>query len=241
MKTKLLLSTLFIFAGLFAFSQNLVVMHDGVDLEPNEVIQVIDEATVTELVVHFDIKNTSSSTIETNVTRYLVTLSSGHVHTFCWAGLCYAPPTVTSPNTVNIDGGTVHEDDFSGHINPYGNEGTSVVAYTFFDVNNPSDSVQVVVEYLAGTVGVEDFAAEKLNVSTYPNPASDVLTFTVDAENNDLITYELLSITGATVRTEATIETNVKFNVSDLSEGLYLYRVSTDKDIIKTGRVVIKH
>jgi len=241
MKTKLLLITLLVVTSLFTFAQNLVIMHEGVDLEPNEVIQVIGEASATELVVEFDIKNTSASTIETNVTRYLVSLASGHVHTFCWAGLCYAPPTVTSPNTVNIEGGVVHEDDFSGHINPYNNVGTSIVAYTFFDVNNPTDTVQVVVQYLAGTVGMGELDKEKLEVSTYPNPASDVITFAVNAEVSDAITYELLSITGATIRTEVTVEPEVQFNVSDLTEGLYLYRVSSDKEMIKTGRVVIKH
>jgi hypothetical protein len=43
------------------------------------------------------------------------------------------------------------------------------------------------------------------------------------------------------VKKEATQQNNLKFNVTDLNEGLYLYRVSTDKNILKTGRVIIKH
>ena len=241
MKTKLLFIALLVGASLITFAQSLVVMHEGEALEPNAVVQIPGEETAPELVVEFDVQNTSSSTIEANITRYQVSLANGHIHTFCWAGLCYAPNTVTAPNTVQIDGGTVHENDFSGHINPYGNVGTSTIAYTFFDVNNPNDSVQVVVQFLAGTVGVTDLNKEDLEVSTYPNPATDVLNFNINTELNEVVTYELLNITGSIVRSEDAQSNNAKFNVSDLAEGLYIFRVSTEKEIIKTGRVVIKH
>lgn len=241
MKTKLLFIALFLGASLLTFAQSLVIMHDGVELEPNEVIQVAGEATAPELVVEFDVKNTTSGDIEANVQRYEMPLYEGHTGTFCWAGLCYPPFIGLSPNTVVIPGGVVHEDDFSGHVNPYGVIGTTVIAYTFFDVNNTNDSVQVVVQYLAGTVGVNQMTAENTEVSIYPNPVSDVLNINIDAEFNEAVTCELLSITGSTVKKNVSQQSNVKFDVTDLSEGLYLYRVSSEKNIIKTGRVVIKH
>ncbi len=241
MKTKLLFITLFTAASLFTFAQSLVIMHEGEDLNPNEVLQVAGEATAAELVIEFDVKNTSSSTIETNVQRYETILFAGQVSTFCWAGLCYPPFVGLSPNTVSIDGGSIHENDFSGHLNPNGNIGTSIIAYTFFDVNNENDSVQIVVQFLAGTVGMEDISKEAIEVSTYPNPATDVLNLNMNTELNEVVTYELLNITGSVVRTETAQRNNAKFYVSDLAEGLYIYRVSSEKEIIKTGRVVIKH
>jgi len=244
MKTKLLFIALLAGASLFTYAQSLVLMHDGIDLEPNEVMQVIGEATATELVIELDVKNTKTNvadSINVYVQLYENPLFTGHVGTFCWAGLCYPPFVGLSPNGVYIHANSIHENDFSGHLNPNGNIGTSVIAYTFFDVNNPNDSVQVVVQYLAGTVGIADLNKEKLEVSTYPNPATDVLNFNINSELNDVKTYELLNITGSVVRSEATQQNKTKFNVSDLAEGLYIYRVSSEKEIIKTGRVVIKH
>ncbi len=241
MKTKLLFIALLAGASLFSYAQSLVLMHEGTDIEPNAVLQVLGDETAAELMIELDVKNTSSETIETNVTRYLVTLISGHIGTFCWSDQCYAPNTVTSPNTINIAGGTVHENDFSGHLNPLGNIGNSTIAYTFFDVNNPSDSVQVVVEYKAGTASIGDLNREKFEVSTYPNPATDVLNFSINSEVNEIVTYELLNITGSIVRSEVTRQNETEFNVSELAEGLYIYRVSSEKEIIKTGRVVVKH
>ena len=77
MKTKLLFITLLTVASLFTFAQNLVIMHEGEDLNPNEVLQVVGEATAPELVIEFDVKNTSSNTIEANVQRYETILFAG--------------------------------------------------------------------------------------------------------------------------------------------------------------------
>ena len=51
MKTKLLFIALFLGASLFTFAQSLVIMHEGVELEPNEIIQVGGEATAPELLL----------------------------------------------------------------------------------------------------------------------------------------------------------------------------------------------
>jgi len=240
MKTKLLFITLMVGASLFTFAQSLVLIHEGVELEPNEILE-IEGGTSAELVVELDVKNTSSLTIETNVQRYEELLFEGHVSTFCWDSLCYPPWVGLGPNPVPIPGGVTYENDFSGHLNPMGIVGTSIIKYTFFDVNNPNDSVQVVVQYLADTAGIADLNREKLEVSTYPNPSNDVLNFSINTEINEVVTYELLNITGSIVRSEATQQNKTKFNVSDLAEGLYIYRVSTEKEIIKIGRIVIKH
>jgi len=97
------------------------------------------------------------------------------------------------------------------------------------------------VKFRTSELWSQEFANEKPEVSTYPNPATDVLNFNINSELNNVKTYELLNITGAIVRSEATEKNNTEFNVSDLAEGLYIYRVSTEKEIIKTGRVVIKN
>lgn len=241
MKTKLLFLTLFIGASLFTVAQSLVLIHEGEALEANATITVSGEPTDVELVVELDVENTSSANIDTYVQRYEIDVFAGTVNTFCWAGLCYPPFVGLSPSGVVIDGGTVYEADFSGHLNPNGTEAISKIGYTFFDFNNPNDSVHVIVNYATIPTSVGELNSEEIEVSTYPNPASDVLNLNLNSNINTEITFELLSITGATVRSEVSQQNNVKFNVSDLAEGLYLYRVSTNRDIVKTGRVVIKH
>lgn len=243
MKTKLLFIALLVGASLLSFAQNLVLHYDGQALEPNETVVILGEETASELVIELEVENVSAGDIETNLQRYETDIMAGHVNTMCWAGQCYPPFVGLPPNTVVIAGGTTTslEDGFSGHVQPGGIVGTSTIAYTFFDVNNSNDSVQVIVKFAAGTTGIDDLNTQSLEVSTYPNPATDVLNFNIDTELNEVVTYELLNITGSVVRSEAAQSNSAKFNVSDLAEGLYIYRVSTDKEVLKTGRVVIKH
>lgn len=243
MKAKFIFITLMVGASLITFAQSLVLHHEGEILEPNAEIIIEGAHTASELIFEAEVENISNGEIEVNVQRYEFDLNSDHINTMCWAGQCYSPFTGLPPNTVLLPaGGTISpEDAFSGHLQPNGTIAISTIAYTFFDVNNPNDSVRVVVQYAAGTWGISDSNNEEVEVLTYPNPATDVINFNIKTDINEVITYEVLNITGVVVRSKAAKSNNAKFSVSDLAEGLYIYRVSSDKKIIKSGRVVIKH
>jgi len=98
--------------------------------------------------MNFDISNISEEDLNVRVRRTEISLIQGTVNVFCWAGLCYPPFVDESPNSVIIPSGTIHSDDFSAHYNPNSMIGTSTIMYTFFDDNNPSDSVCFIAEFI---------------------------------------------------------------------------------------------
>ena len=77
------------------------------------------------------------------------------------------------------------------------------------------------------TLSVEDFLNSNFSVS--PNPAKDLITIT----NSDNISVNSISITdlnGRTVKQNTySNETNVQVNISDLSSGVYMMNITSDK------------
>lgn len=99
-----------------------------------------------EIVSHIQVTNTSANPIEVKVVREEISMTPGTSHQFCWASACFPPDTDTSTTAETIPpGATSHE--FSGHLSPSGTFGLSLIKYTFFDINNPSDAVSIVVVY----------------------------------------------------------------------------------------------
>lgn len=85
--------------------------------------------------------------------------------------------------------------------------------------------------------------AEELNkaansVKVYPNPASDVVNFSIDY--NKASTVNVMDITGKLVATTSFHLGNAQLDARSLNAGVYLYQiVDTDGVVVKTGKVTI--
>lgn len=75
-----------------------------------------------------------------------------------------------------------------------------------------------------GTTSTQDF--EKLGLSMYPNPVSNVLNI-VAANGNDIQNIMVTDINGRTVKQATTSQVNV----SDLAQGTYLVKVTTTQGV----------
>ncbi len=89
------------------------------------------------------------------------------------------------------------------------------------------------IKVTAGTSGVENIVSN--NVSLYPNPATDLLNVTVK-ENS---TFELIDITGKTVLLR-TVEGTSSINISKLSSGMYLAKVTSESGLTEISKVLVK-
>lgn len=79
----------------------------------------------------------------------------------------------------------------------------------------------------SSTASVNDFLASKLSV--FPNPANDMVTIS-NGENILINGVEIVDVNGRTVKlSKYEGVTEAKINISDLSSGLYLMNVSSDK------------
>ena len=240
MKTKLLFTIAFILAAGFAFSQNLVLSHDGEALEPDAQITVQGSAADPEIVVELDVTNNGTTTLEVVCQRYELDMVTGSLSAICWGGLCYGPGTSLSPLSTTIDPGATIENDFSGHYYPYMNEGISTIAYTFFDADNPNDSVMVTVLFDGLMVGVEELSKFD-RLAVYPNPANDYIKVELNTETSEEVSMQLIDVTGAVVSQLTTSANSTRINTTGLAEGIYMYRAHVNGQLIATKKIVVKH
>ncbi len=190
-----------------------------------------------EVVSHNAVVNTGTAPMTVKVTRRIIVDNASFDNAICWQ-LCYLPTTDTTPDPLVLNpGDTVL--NFSGHLYPNGNLGTTTIEYIFYDVDNPSNQWSYEVEYNVFGVGLEE---NELAVSApYPNPANDVVRF--DIQNAEPATIEVYDMLGKIVaqRTVSAREGEVTLRVQHLQPGLYFCTVrSQNGDAVQTKRLVIQ-
>lgn len=84
----------------------------------------------------------------------------------------------------------------------------------------------------AAVLGARTFTSQ--TVALYPNPAYDHFTITAPAKS-----VEIYSVTGQLVKTFGKTDTGFSFNVSDLSKGIYLVKI-TDSNNAQSIKKLIK-
>ena len=113
--------------------------------------------------------------------------------------------------------------------------GYFVVQITLDDQGNPASSTHISNESQCCT-SVEEIIALGQNV-VYPNPTNDVLRVRT---GGDVYTFDILDLSGRTVASHALTYDGQSVDVSNLTSGLYVYRmVTTDGRIAHTGRVSV--
>jgi hypothetical protein len=241
MKTKLLFTLLVLFASGQLFSQSLVLFYEGEQLEPNAEITKQGPVSEYEIIAYFDVQNTGSSTISAHCQRYEIDMVPGALSALCWGELCYAPTQNISIEPMTFQPNETLLEVFSGHYYPNGNAGISTIAFTFFDMDNPNDSVHVTILFDAMITGINDRDRAD-DIRVYPNPASDYLEVELNREKADEnITIQLVNANGAVVRELIAGSQRNRINTSELAEGLYMYRALSNGELIASEKVIIKH
>jgi len=135
--------------------------------------------------------------------------------------------------------------DFRGFYWPYNEEGTSTITYVYFDVLDPDHKVSLTIEYTAeDTQGFEEEDALADFSHAFPNPANSMVNFeyelSPDVQEARIVISNLL---GTTIREIPVSKENgsITIDVSDLTEGLYLYSVIINDRSKLTRKLVVKH
>lgn len=106
---------------------------------------------------------------------------------------------------------------------------------------NPCISHGDSCQYSTICSAIEEFVGIK-NVSVYPNPATDLVNITIETEKQMNLSFSLVNILGVEVKRETPQQlikgkNNLQLSVKDLSEGIYLLRISDG--IKSTGKTVL--
>lgn len=249
MKKLLFLPVLFF--SIEAAAQNSIQLSNYDDsgiISPNSAILLGTNAS-SQTKYNVDVRNTSGSTKKYLAKRYDLTLNSGAVAYYCFAGSCYGPGTIESPDTLLLGAGQAASQNT---INPFYiltadlDEGSvigySQVRYTFFDPFNVSDSAQITFLYNS-PVGILESKKNLGTFSLYPNPSEGTSNLLIHAPSAFQGKIQVYNALGDLISEQNTAfnqgQNKVELSLGNASPGVYLVSIRSGNST-STKRLVIK-
>jgi len=241
MKKKLLFGIFALAACYNGYSQSLTLADSTGPIANNANITRQGHVNDDEITSHIFVRNTTSSPIDVIVRKVEISLISGSMNTFCW-GLCFPPNVYESP-ALTVNANTTDSSDFSGHYNPLGFAGASIIRYVFFNQANSSDSVCVNITYNALEVGVQNQTAKNILSGAFPNPANNTVNFDYSIKQENESSVIIRNLPGSVVKKSilANAEGKLTIFTGDLPEGIYFYSLDVDGKTMTTRKLIIRH
>ncbi len=220
------------------FELNGYVYADG-----EEVVCVEKDLMMGEIAQEFQIHNVSENDINVVVMKEELLSMEGVENTFCW-GLCFGPNTLVSPPLLLKADSISRPGGFSVHakFDPYYTgdpaqwiQGSVVVKYTAYDLDNEDDKVSLVVRFVSDLSSVDE---NQMSLGhAYPNPASSMVRFDVSCE--DAASVVLYNVTGCEVMRQNVENGQVVLSVSDFEDGIYLCNLVVNGRVVRTEKFVV--
>jgi len=240
MKKLITIFISFTLLSFLALGQNIAILdHSGSDVSNDTIIHQ-SPTTSDEITQELSIVNNNTGSIEIMVRKVEVELVSGTMNYFC-LNQCYPSNIYESTSPITIAAGATLDGTagFSYHYFANSIDGTTMITYTFYDNDNPGDSVQVTVKFVIGQNSIDEtFIANSIS-DIYPNPATDILNIDYNVNTNSSL--KIYNLIGSEIKTVSLSNSASKasVNVSDLVNGVYFYSFISKSNILKQGRFVI--
>jgi hypothetical protein len=100
-----------------------------------------------------------------------------------------------------------------------------------------TQGVQQPYEILVIT-GIEEAQGISLEISTYPNPVSDVLTLKVENYKSENLTYQLYDVHGSLLQNGEIVLNETIIQTENLAPAVYYLKVSDDQKEVKTFKII---
>ncbi len=243
MRRNILVFLILFFFSFSASAQSFRVIHGSDTLYNGDETFVYEDTTLGKVSYAFlDLHNTSMDDKAVQVRKQELSLVSGSENYFCWVQ-CYPPSVYETTVSLTVDAQTVIK-EFEGEYLANGNLGTSRIMYTFFDDDNPGDSVAVIVNYVGTGVAIEQPSYESELSAAYPNPADDQVSFKYNLPPSVKDARVVIrNVIGKVVKEGALSGElgELTIDVSSLNDGVYFYSYILDEQTIITRRLVIQH
>jgi hypothetical protein len=247
---KVLLNTLLLF-GTASFAQNTILIKNAANsqsIAPNSIIEMATTANANHQIT-FDVTNTGSTQQTYKAKRYDVTLNAGADAYFCFAGTCYGPSTLVSPDNLVLNAGQ-SASQLAGNYNMLvadldegSTVGLSVIKYTFFNVNTAADSVQLTVRYNGAPTNIKENGLNIQHVMLSPNPASQNSILNIKASGNSSAKISIYNSLGSIVSEEKAElikgENKINLSLSNLNSGIYFVNIENNTGKL-TKRLIVK-
>ncbi len=230
-------------AAITVHAQDLYLSWEGKKLD--SVKTIWGEPKADEFVFSAMVHNATATSMLIKVRRTEVSVLDSTTNYIYW-GTTY-PSDVDEPDSTVfvLASGSTDTSWFSAYYNPNNKIGTSLVEYTFFNVNNEEQNVKILVKYWASPEGVSDHPFSAGNFSNiYPNPASRTVSIDYSlSPAAQLAQLKIFNLFGNVVK-EARLERGagkLSVNISDLKGGIYFYAIIVNGHVLKTKKLIIQH
>ena len=187
-KFVLLFSAITLFSTLI-FAQHLTLSDVDGAVANQEVKTVSGFATDYMFSSFVWVTNNYSDSLCIKAKKTEISTFENSTNSFCW-DVCYSPSVFVSTGYKKIAPAETFK-LFSGDFFPNESAGTAVIRYTFFDMNNPNDSVCYIVNFVSNNIPqvIADFESEatSLEMSSIDNGHLDTLSTNFAVINNPLV------------------------------------------------------
>jgi len=206
------------------------------------IVDVTDLEAFETVSNEYFVRNNSTEDLAIKMRMEAVELVEGAEYSFCALGSCYPPGVNETVREFEIAAQTTVGDDgvFTGHYHPKNHAGNSLIRYTFFNVDDLNDTISFNISFVDITA-VNNIDEDAI-ISAYPNPASEVLYINYDLKtiaNGQLNVYNVLGEKMMSQEINSS-KGRLELNVSELSEGIYLYNFQSGNLQSKTYKVLVK-
>lgn len=208
---------------------------------PDTIVGKYTEGIIEEKLI---ITNSGTNSMSMHVYRNTIDMPGNSVNYYCWGPNCFPPTTSLSTDPVFLESGK-SDSSFISYLEPYQEEGITIIDYSFFDELGSGDSLNL--RFVFKTVPPPASTNELINptklYSIVPNPAKDLafLRYSLpNQENQKLVIYDLV---GKKIQEIDLLsgEHNVLLNVSDFEGGIYLCNLISSGKVVDTQKLVVGH
>jgi len=207
-------------------------------------VEVSDFSAFETVSDEYFVMNNSTSDLNIRMRMEAVSLVNGAEYSFCALGSCFpAGVNETSrdyfvPANTNVG----NEGLFTGHYHPHDHIGTSIIRYTFYNVDDLNDTTSFMIMFNGGSgTGINNID-ENAIVNAFPNPATSSLFIQYDLEKISGTYLKIYNSIGEIVIQKEVNSTSgiLKLDVSSLAKGVYVYRLESTNQSTKTNKIIIK-
>jgi hypothetical protein len=241
MKIKILILLLLLLECQFGISQSFSLFYYGVKLTADTVLVRTGTTDSLEFTTWLTIRNDAATEKQIQAKKTEVIMATGAACSLCWAGYCYPTEIFQTDYPLVLAPGASETSCFA-HFITGGTVGTSIVRWTYFDKDDPEDSVSVVIHYILYPMGVSN-PERNGRVVVSPNPADKEIFFRLTDPTLSPCTITLCNLTGRPVvhETVSGSDGSIKLNTTGLPAGIYLYSLHSGGKIFAAGKVVVLH
>jgi len=185
----------------------------------------IDLSTGSNLMLNFDVTAIDQAWLAEKYAVYIVTdLAAVVTGSF---------PTAVTEETISASGVLTRNIDISTQAD---GQASAYIVIRHYDCTDNFGIGFLNLSITGDFATVEEESSLEV-VSSYPNPATDVLNINL---NSNIETVSILAIDGKVISTETVNSNKVALNVNELSTGVYFYQVITTDGAKLTNKFIKK-